>query len=238
MFSMLILWNCTEKTETLLEKSAPALAVRGPCGKHWFLRKAGRVPTARAFLAVLEFQGLAKAEEDSLLHRQNSNVTVSTWSLTWICNEERLSKNTLQCPIRKVFKAQILAFVQNERWVPAADAAYGSPSPCLGWGNWVCRGHIWNCSWQIPSPASDLLPCTVCTGFSPASSRCWELIWPLWLIFLCRNRNQIPQENYEVWENLCLIRYRCSCSPWQCTVRVLLAFNIWWPWVTCTALAS
>lgn len=141
-------------------------------------------------------------------------------------------------PHKKGFQGSNPCFCAKWRWVPAADPAYGSPSPCLGWGNWVCRGHIWNCSWQIPSPASDLLPCTVCTGFSPASSRCWELIWPPWLIFLCRNRNQIPQENYEVWENLCLIRYRCSCSPWQCTVRVLLAFNIWWPWVTCTALAS
>lgn len=183
--------------------------------------------------------GLAKAEEGSVLHRQNSNVTVSMWSLTWIYNEERLQgcPRTLQLPIRKVFMPQIFAFAWKGRWVPAADPAYGIPSPCLGWGNWFCMGTHLQFQLAAASPASALLPCTVCTGFSPASSRKWELIYPPWLIFLHRNRNQIPQENDGFWKSLCLIYYRFSCSPWQCTVRVLLAFNIWWPWVTCAALA-
>lgn len=50
----------------------------------------------------------------------------------------RLSKNTLQWPIRKIlwFKS---SFAQNGRWVLAAVPSYGSPSSFSGWGNWVYR---------------------------------------------------------------------------------------------------
>lgn len=50
--------------------------------------KQGGFPQPGHFWLCLNSGGLQRLRR-ALLHRQNSNVTVSMWSLTWICNESK-----------------------------------------------------------------------------------------------------------------------------------------------------
>lgn len=167
MFSMLILGSCTEKTETELEKSAPVFAVRGPCGKHWLQRNFQESWEGSHSLGCVWILGACKGWGGL---RQNPNVPVSIWSLTWICNEERLSKNTLQWPTRKVFMAQILffffffmkwkmgAWCRSSLWVTLSLLRLGklglywdtsAIANCLRAAAWHCLHRFLSCLLQV-----------------------------------------------------------------------------------------
>lgn len=194
MFSMLILQSCTEKNETLLEGSAPLLAVRGPCGKHWFLRKAGRAPTARAFLAVLEFQGLAKAEEGSLLHRQNSNAAVSAWSLTWICNEgSKAAQEHSAVPHEKGFYSSNLCFCT--KW-EVGSCCRSSPWVTLSLLRMWKLPLYWDTS-AIPAGRHPALPQTPLHRFLPCLLQVMGINLPSMIDFSPQEHN--PNTSRKLW---------------------------------------
>lgn len=156
-------------TEASLECSSAGC--EGSLGKHWFLRKAGRVLTARASLAVFEFRGSQRPRRARCCtgRIQMSLSAFGAWLESAMKKGSKAVQEHSAAAHKKGFYCSNPFFCTE--WVLAAGPDNGSPPPCLGWGSWVCRGTPAIADWQIPSPASDLLPCTVCTGFFPASSR-------------------------------------------------------------------
>lgn len=166
-----------------------------------FTKKPGRMPGVRISFALLEFTELEKAEDGLLLHWQNSNAACSIWSLSRICSEEKQERGCKAVqeysqPRRNIlwFKSSLL-HKAGDGWL-LQFLPMGHPFPYAGENRYIGE-HFCSCRLQqIIMAVSDMLPCTVYTGFSPSSCRYLGInLVSVTDFSLSSSRNQIPLEN-------------------------------------------
>lgn len=154
MFSVLILWSRTLK----LHWSAPAPAVRGPWantdswGKQGGFSQPGHLWLCLNSGAREGWGGLAAAQTEFKCHCQLQRA----WLESAMKKGSKAVQEHSAVAHKKGFYCSNPFFCTE--WVLAAGPDNGSPSPCLGWGNWVCRGtHL-----QLQTGRYPALPRTCC----------------------------------------------------------------------------